>query len=238
MATPKQLNFFSANATKVALGAYHSCAFHAGAITCWGDNSQQQLISSTPAAPRERDIPGPGGATWTGIVQTGNFGQCAIYRNGSIDATACWGNVLQQRSIATPITALDGAKALALGSNTGGYTYDCILDAAGALLCQGDNQYGEYGDGTNTSVGTLTPVNPARTYTALTTNAYSPTLCALRTDAGVECWTQRSRPSRYYGHGHDLVRAKRRAHSRAVHRDRGRPLSRVRDLQRLGRVLG
>jgi len=188
VATPKQLNFFSPNATAVALGFGHTCAFHAGAITCWGDNSAQQLISTTPAPPRERDIPAPGGATWTGIMQTGRNGQCGAYRSGMIDATACWGYVLQQRSNATPIAALNGAKALALGSTLGGAVFDCILDANSALLCQGDNSYGEYGNGTTSAVGTLTAVNPPRSYIALATNTNTPTLCGIRSDGALECW--------------------------------------------------
>jgi alpha-tubulin suppressor-like RCC1 family protein len=104
-----------------------------------------------------------------------------------IDATACWGWVLQQRSNATPITAFNGVKAIALGSVGGSY-FDCILDATGALQCQGDNYYGQYGDGTMMSVGALAPVNPPRSYLTLATNTYSPTMCGVRVDNGVECW--------------------------------------------------
>jgi hypothetical protein len=188
VAEPKSLNFFSPSASDVALGAVHSCAFHAGVITCWGDNSAAQLVTTTPAPPRERDIPGPGGASWTAILQTGRLGQCAIYRSGMIDATACWGNVLQQRTNATPIAALDGVKGFALGSTPAGNNFDCILDATSALLCQGDNQYGQYGNGSTVSTGILTPVSPARSYTAIATNQLSPTLCGVRADQAVECW--------------------------------------------------
>jgi alpha-tubulin suppressor-like RCC1 family protein len=188
VATPKPLSFFSPTATKVALGAVHSCAFHGGVITCWGDNRNGQLVSATPPPPRDRDIAGPGGATWTGILQTGRLGQCAVYRSGMIDSTACWGNVLQQRSGATPITALNGVTGFALGSTPGGTNFDCILDAAGALLCQGDNTFGEYGDGTVVAAVTLTPVSPPRSYTAISTLWLSTTVCGVRPDQAVECW--------------------------------------------------
>jgi alpha-tubulin suppressor-like RCC1 family protein len=193
VAEPKSLNFFSPMATDVALGAVHSCAFHAGTITCWGDNSSGQLVGANPAPPRERDIPGPGGATWTSMLQTGRLGQCAMYRTGSVDATACWGNVLQQRTAVTSIGALDGVKGFALGSTTGGTNFDCVLDANNALLCQGDNAYGEYGNGTMTPTSTLMPVSPPRSYTAIATNWLSPTVCGVRSDQTVECWGQNDR---------------------------------------------
>lgn len=193
VATPKSLNFFSPDASALALGAYHTCAFHSGVITCWGDNSAGQLVSNTPSPPRERDIPAPGGATWNAILQTGRLGQCGVYRSGSSDATACWGNVLGPRTIATPIAALDGVTGFALGSTGAGTNFDCILDATGALECQGDNSVGQYGDGTTTAVTTLTAVSPARSYVQIATNTLSPTVCGVRGDGGVECWGQNDR---------------------------------------------
>jgi len=190
LAKPKQLNFFAPTATDIAVGAYHTCALHAPAITCWGDSRNGQLVGTTPPPPRERDIQGPGGAPWTGLYQTGRFGQCAIYRSGTSDLTACWGFVLQQRNGPTPISALNGALGFALGSTTAGVTFDCVLDATGTLSCLGDNSVGEYGNGTITPFATLTSLG--RTYSAIATNTYSPTVCGI-TGGSVECWGQSDR---------------------------------------------
>src|SRR5262249_31534683 len=85
LGAPKQLNFFPANATKLATGALHTCVLHAGTVTCWGDNSKGQLASSNPAPPRERDITAPGAAPWADLLQTGRDAQCGVYKNGGND---------------------------------------------------------------------------------------------------------------------------------------------------------
>ena len=191
LAKPKQLNFFAPTATDIAVGAYHTCALHTPAITCWGDSRNGQLVGTTPPPPRERDIQGPGGAPWTGLFQTGRFGQCAIYRSGASDLTACWGFVLQQRNAPTPIAALNGAMGFALGSTTGGISFDCALDSTGTLSCLGDNSLGEYGNGTTTAFTAFTSLG--RTYRAIATNTYAPTMCGITTSGGIECWGQSDR---------------------------------------------
>ncbi|HSD88633.1 MAG TPA: hypothetical protein VLB44_13990 [Kofleriaceae bacterium] len=185
---PKTLGFFSPTATKLGLGAYHTCAFHSPTITCWGDNRANQLVTTSTPPPRERDVAAPGGAMWTQILQTGRLGQCGIYRVGTTDSTACWGNVLMARTTVTQVPSFDGARGIALGSTGGNTNYDCILDATGTLQCQGDNAVGEYGNGTTNPVTTLATVTPARVYTAIATNTLSPTMCGIRPDAQVECW--------------------------------------------------
>jgi alpha-tubulin suppressor-like RCC1 family protein len=191
VAAPKQLNFFSTSATKVALGAYHSCAYHNDVITCWGDNSQGQLVNNNPTPPRERTIPAPGGAAWFELLETGRYGQCARYRSTGSQPTACWGDVLGARNRPTQITELEGVRALALGTGPNG-NFDCIVDADVAFRCQGDNSFGQFGDGTTSSSATLTPADPGREYIAIATNQ-APTMCGVTPAGGVECWGQNDR---------------------------------------------
>jgi alpha-tubulin suppressor-like RCC1 family protein len=192
---PKELGFFAATATtRVALGAYHSCAFHDAKITCWGDNRAGQLVNNATPPPRNRDITAPGGAPWTKVIQTGRFGQCGGYRVGASDAVACWGNVLGPRTgVMMMGPPFDANKGMAIGATSGGSLYDCILDATSTLQCQGDNTYYEYGDNTMTAVTNLAPTTPARTYSAIATNTFSPTMCGVQLDGQVACWGQNDR---------------------------------------------
>jgi alpha-tubulin suppressor-like RCC1 family protein len=185
---PKELGFFTATpTTRVALGTAHSCAFHEGKVTCWGDNRSNQLGGTATPAPRQRDITAPGGASWTSLIQTGRYAQCAKYRVGATDATACWGNILGPRTgIMMMGPPFDAQTGIAIGSNTGGALFDCILDSTSTLQCMGDNNVYEYGDNTMTSQTNLT--STGRTYTAIATNTNSPTMCGIQPDTQIACW--------------------------------------------------
>jgi hypothetical protein len=189
IASPKELQFFPASpTTRVATGAAHSCAYHDGKITCWGDNRAGQLVSTATPPPRQRDISAPGGAMWTGVIQTGRYGQCGTYRLGNSDSTACWGNVLGARTgVMMMGPPFDTQRGLALGTLiSANVPFDCILDATQTLLCQGDNSQYQYGDGTNVAATML--ASTGRVYTALATNTASPTICGIQPDQQIACW--------------------------------------------------
>jgi alpha-tubulin suppressor-like RCC1 family protein len=190
---PKELGFFTATpTTRVATGAYHSCAFHEGKVTCWGDNRAGQLAGNATPAPRQREIAAPGGASWVSLIQTGRFGQCGTYRVGTMDATACWGNVLGAHPTPQMMgPPFDTQTGIALGTTPGGTGFDCILDATSTLQCLGDNTYYQLGDGTMNPQASLTSMG--RTYTAIATITQSPTMCAIQPDTAVACWGQNDR---------------------------------------------
>ncbi len=145
----------------ISAGSLHTCALQAtGTVQCWGNNAARQLgndagdTSSSPVAVNGlRDVV----ALSAGYTHT-----CALQGNGAL---LCWGSngsgelgngtVTQQPvSIPTPPRTLAGVVAVKAGTaNT------CALKADGNMLCWGDNNLGQLGDGTRAAKAVPTPVS-------------------------------------------------------------------------------
>ena len=136
VAAPKAISF-ATGASAVAAGNRHTCALHAGAITCWGADDEDQLGVSANG-PRQ-DAPPIAGAAWQTLLPTGGISQCAVPATGG---TYCWG-VLFGQLLAPPVAQppLDTATQVAAGTD-----FTCAL-IGGALSCFGDAQNGEFGNG-------------------------------------------------------------------------------------------
>jgi alpha-tubulin suppressor-like RCC1 family protein len=192
---PEQMMFFTMT-TEIALGAYHTCAMHSGAtgnvISCWGDDSYQQLLTGN--GPRERDIPPPAAATWQHLIETPGRGQCALANQTTVKAE-CWGLVAgMQYGSSTAVGAapdFDTAVSLALGYTSDHNTaYACVLDQAHGVKCDGDDTEYSYGDDLTVSPGALTDV-PTQDglYSDLESDYSSGSMCGIvATDGSIACW--------------------------------------------------
>lgn len=67
-----------------------------------------------------------------------------------------------------------------------GSSHFCGIRADGSLWCQGDNTYGELGDGTRTYRSGPVEVGTAKDWTAITAGSYF--TCGLRTGGNLYCW--------------------------------------------------
>ena len=133
---------------QVVAGESHTCFLtRAGVVFCWGRNYNGQLGSSAS----------PNDSTSTPVhVDIANVKQlasgpnhvCAILSSGEV---SCWGQdeagetgetTPQHSSTRSPrhVPGVTGATALGLGS-----THSCAIVTDGAVICWGDNQFGELG---------------------------------------------------------------------------------------------
>jgi alpha-tubulin suppressor-like RCC1 family protein len=132
---------------RVFAGGWHTCAIKAGAIFCWGRNSEGQLGDGTTTdSPIRRAVEGlPGTAT---TLAAGERHTCALLDGGTV---ACWGaSTSGQLGLVTPtattrpvvVAGLAAIRALAAGAE-----HTCALDAYERVLCWGANAAGQRGDG-------------------------------------------------------------------------------------------
>ena len=110
--------------TSLAAGFLHVCAVTPSGVSCWG-----HVI----------------GADLTGGRVIGGDGGDGSDGSGSADAGDPGDGATTSPLTAASVVGLPaGIKSLAAGGGT------CALTAAGAVLCWGDNTYGQLGDGTTT----------------------------------------------------------------------------------------
>jgi alpha-tubulin suppressor-like RCC1 family protein len=147
----------------LSLGRAHTCAVLSnGGALCWGDNSAGQLGDGAGGPDASQLIPTPvaGSYSFSTIAANGDE-TCAATPGGE----ACWGTnnrgqlgdgqrggyTTQPESVrglsSTPVAVVEGL------------AHSCALDSEGALLCWGDNIYGEMGNYGSYYVTSALPVS-------------------------------------------------------------------------------
>jgi alpha-tubulin suppressor-like RCC1 family protein len=187
---PTGVSGLSSGVASVAVGSDHSCAVTiAGAVKCWGTNGYGQLGNGTTQS-SSAPVGVSGLSSGAAAVVVGDRHSCALTTGGGVK---CWGanfgGLLGDGTYTDQSTPID---VLGLGSGVaalaGGYRHTCAVTAGGAVMCWGDDGYGQLGDGaamtfrsTPTSVSGLTsPVG--------TVSAGRDHTCAVTTAGGVKCW--------------------------------------------------
>lgn len=179
--------------TAIACGARHSCALtDLGRVYCWGNDMRGQVgDDSFPDA-----MPVVGAALVSGFpegttleaLDLGDDFSCALDRGVAV---WCWGSndagqlgnpsVSGMAAVPTRVMLGDAVPTeLAVGGS-----HACVLDDTEHLLCWGQNQLRQLGDGTTTNQPMPIAVLPTTTFTAITAGAGH--TCALSA-AGVSCW--------------------------------------------------
>ena len=140
----------SGGVNAIAAGSSHSCAVTSvGQAKCWGYNIDGQLGDGTTT---NRSVPVNVSGLSSGVTTlgAGDYHTCAVTTSG---AAKCWGGNTsgQVGAPGSPKTPVD-VSGLASGALTidAGYVHTCArLDAAhgGGVVCWGDNQHGQLGDG-------------------------------------------------------------------------------------------
>ena len=150
---PVSVQGLSTGIVALAAGKYHTCALSAlGDVSCWGYNRDGQLgtgsltDSNTPQT----------AITAAKAIAAGHEHTCTILNSGAVE---CWGwnnrgqlgtGYLVNSSVPVQVQGLNAsAKAICAGDS-----HTCALLATGAVMCWGDNTYGELGvDPTTTPAG-------------------------------------------------------------------------------------
>ena len=168
----------------VSLGSIHACGLTtAGAAMCWGANFSGQLGDGTAARRLSPTASAPG-LTFTSL-RAGRANSifthtCGVTPSGEV---YCWGwnskgqlgadlsntrddcllytppGVTPSNGIPESVCSYKPVKAASMSgvvSLDAGYQHTCAVKSTSAIVCWGDNQYGQLGDGTG--VGSLTPV--------------------------------------------------------------------------------
>ena len=190
--TPTQVNNLS-TATDITAGDQYACAvLRSGAIQCWGRNTKGQLGNGSKM---NSDIPVQVNGLTHGVVSVaaGASATCALLATGAVQ---CWGsnNVgqlgigLANDSELTPqqVSGLtNGVVGLSVGDQNA-----CALLNNGAVMCWGDNTYGQLGNGASgPGVFSTVPVPVSGLSSGVIglSSGYGFN-CALMNDGRVKCW--------------------------------------------------
>jgi alpha-tubulin suppressor-like RCC1 family protein len=177
----------------IDLGIDHTCALMAsGKIQCWGDNLTGQLGDGT-ATDSNRPVTVSGISDAIG-VSAGYHHSCAVLRNGRV---TCWGSntkgalglPLATQWAATPTTVPGVEDAIDVAA---GMSHTCALLSNGRVMCWGDNEHGQLGNGGTAPSPTPLAVNSIRFATMLSSSGEHTCVGEdLGTAAGhveVKCW--------------------------------------------------
>ena len=131
----------------VESGDEHACAVRTdGALYCWGSDSNGQLGNGPP------ETTGPVLVELPDVLEVacGDEHTCALDNSGQVD---CWGandsgqlgdnsTTDRPQPAASPVELGAAASQIAVGDD-----FSCAI-TAGAVLCWGENEFGQLGDGT------------------------------------------------------------------------------------------
>jgi alpha-tubulin suppressor-like RCC1 family protein len=187
----------------LSLGDDYSCAVQAGALFCWGDQSEYQLGNGVSAFSAQMSPLRVGtSSNWTSVSAGYAYG-CGL--DGS--ALRCWGNnTFNQLGIgisgvspSAPTPALvdtgSGFEHVAAGVFT-----TCGTTAGSALICWGSNLSGELGSGEVFAHGY--PLTTVETSGWQSVVAGPNAFCGIKSGA-LYCWGQNE--SGALGHNENLV---------------------------------
>jgi alpha-tubulin suppressor-like RCC1 family protein len=175
--------------TSVVAGSSHACALlKTGLVECWGSNFAGQLGDGTKT---DRSTPG-----WVIDLEDGvaaisacNNHTCALLTNGSV---RCWGyNFAGQLGDGTTIDRSSPVQVAGLESGVKavvpGVGRTCAVLSTGAVLCWGNNDFGELGDGTNQDSAAPVQVIGLTSGVSAVSGGGGHT-CALLVDGTLKCW--------------------------------------------------
>ena len=148
--TPGDVVGATSGVLQVSLGENHQCLLNDQfGVQCWGSNllGEIGILASATSVANPVKVEGLD----SGVVQiaVGGNHSCALLENGGVK---CWGSnnkgqlgdgTLEQRNTPVDVIGLsDAVLALSLGHN-----HSCALMKEGGLMCWGNNEYGQLGDG-------------------------------------------------------------------------------------------
>ncbi|MEZ4307525.1 MAG: hypothetical protein R3F14_05695 [Polyangiaceae bacterium] len=157
-------------AAMVAAGQDFSCALGAGALHCWGDNSDGELAGATGSASTSTPVTlgvgvlavalGADGDTQPGNASgpAGGHG-CALVAGGKV---LCWGNnrhgqlgrgtTSVKESAPAEVVGLSDVVAVAAGTEV-----SCAIVGSGGVRCWGRNDRGQLGAGSASATPSAAP---------------------------------------------------------------------------------
>ena len=183
----------SANVVALSGGGRHTCALTEGrSILCWGLNADGQLGDGTnDSSSLPVDVVGLGERI--AEVSAGLTHTCAVTTTGT---ARCWGenggrlgNGSEEASTVPVDVCADATCSSALNnvaSIAAGGFHSCAVLNDGTVLCWGNDEDGQLGDGT--TVDSLTPVVVSGLAEVSAVSLGTSSSCALTNAGAVFCW--------------------------------------------------
>lgn len=178
------------NATSLAVSMIHACATLAdGSVSCWG----QCRSGACGQPPKPPWIVRPTKTTKVkdlARVFAGEDATCGIDKAGAV---SCWGrsrhgilgpSITDDKPHDTPSKIELPAPAAEVAVGIGGHA--CARLTTGAVLCWGNNEHGQLGDGTTKSRAAPAPVKGIEKATSIA--AGPDTSCAIVEGGRLFCW--------------------------------------------------
>ncbi len=182
----------------VSAGYFHTCGVaRDGKTWCWGRNEQGE-VGSTSRALSSTPVRVASDLAAQLVQAASQFDySCAVDRTGALH---CWGSDCYGQLGLDSVTEKCGTPEMpcsptpaqvrmpaAIATVSGTFSHSCALTTAGAVLCWGENNQGQIGNGTmGQRVPTPTPVAGAMTFKAL--SAGREFTCAVAADGAPYCW--------------------------------------------------
>jgi alpha-tubulin suppressor-like RCC1 family protein len=179
----------------LSAGGYNTCGVTTGgAAYCWGDNSYGQLGigAADPFLYHTTPFAVTGGLSFVAL-SVGSQQSCGVIAGG---VAYCWGRIDATGAIGecaeplgpvpcstVPVAVADGLRFAAL-SKGGGHA--CGLTTGGAAYCWGSNDWGQLGNGTQTSSSTPVAVVGGLTFASVSAGASH--TCGVTTGGAAYCW--------------------------------------------------
>lgn len=182
------------DAISIAAGEYHSCAARSdGSVYCWGQNSSLQIGVADTADQTPIQVPGVTGAVQ---VAAGGDHSCALAGDGAV---YCWGengdgqlgNDSTTDSMSPSRVVLTGGGELpAMEAIASGDDHVCALTTDSRVYCWGENDYGQLGNDSATSLSVATAVKGLDGVVIEAITAGEEHSCAIDDQGLAYCWGQ------------------------------------------------
>jgi alpha-tubulin suppressor-like RCC1 family protein len=177
-------------AVKVAAGSSSACAVDSGGgVSCWGWNGYHQLSTGAPLSTSSTAVSIPISSSTATDVAVGYQHSCAVV-GGSVE---CWGSCAHSQlgapgypynnDSATPVNNTLISDAVQISASP---YMTCVTRSTGGVLCWGDSQFGNFGDGATSGIS-ATPVAPSGISHATKVAVGHDHVCVLEGGA-VKCW--------------------------------------------------
>jgi alpha-tubulin suppressor-like RCC1 family protein len=186
-------------ATSITASLDHGCAtVQGGSLRCWGQNDFGQLGDGSQTAFMSSPQPAVTVAQITTAISVaaGIRFNCAVLADG---ATLCWGDDgfgqfgsaalptnpnTQSTPFPTAVSRITQGVAVAVD-----YDLECVLLANGGVMCWGENNSGQVGNGSATPRNSIPyPVPVYGISDAVSVSVGVVSACALSADGSVHCW--------------------------------------------------
>ena len=182
----------SVTAEAISAGDQHTCAiFNDDKVYCWGENAAGELGIGNNTDQNTPSVVDLGASKTATAISVGESHSCALLNDNTVK---CWGYNAHGQVGDRSTTNRNAPVAVPLGSGRSATAihaksdHTCAILDDGSLLCWGENDRGQLGDGTTTNRDTPVAVDLGEGRTATQVGGGSSHTCAILDDESLKCW--------------------------------------------------